>query len=113
MYFVLILSYLEDEVEENEKFQLVLVFFALFCFACFSLVLVMGVQLCRYLICFILFFSSVRYLSCLSVCLSMSVITAILSGLVRVILRYLGYLGRDCQFIRSFKCSKQFQSIER
>lgn len=74
VYFVLILSCLEDEVEENEKFQLVLVFFSFSFFSrsrhgCTALPL-------SYLFCFI--FSSVRYLSCLSV----SVITAILSCLV-------------------------------
>lgn len=72
VYFALISSRLEDEVEENEKFQLIVDFFF---FACFSLVLVMGVQLCRYLICLFIF-SSVRYLS-LSVYLSVSVITVL------------------------------------
>lgn len=70
MCFVLILSCLEDEVEENEKFQLVLVFFS-FSSWVYSFATI-----------FFVLFSALLDTCPVCVCLPMSVITAILSCLI-------------------------------
>jgi len=103
VYFALISSRLEDEVEENEKFQLIVDFFFLpvslsFLSWVYSFAAILFVYLSSALL---------DTCHCLSICQCLS----LPSCHVRVILRYLGYLGRE--FIQSFKCSKQSTSVER